>query len=116
MPFIHTYNGAMNQLKSIEKGTCMGRCKTSWIRNFRYALKTKTNPLKLTSVQRKTLKAKIEAVSKRNPQRTSKKYVTRKSPPYSAAQYCGKKMEGNDGQMYESRANKNGVCAWKKYE
>ena len=47
MPFIGTYNGAMQVLSSIGKGTCKGECKSSWIRNFKYALKTKTNPLKL---------------------------------------------------------------------
>ena len=65
MPFIHNYNGAMRVLSSIEKGTCNGSCKSSWIRNFRYALKTKTNPLKLTKVERKNLTKKIKQASKR---------------------------------------------------
>lgn len=115
MPFIHSFNGAMQVLKSIETGKCTGRCKASWIRNFKYALKTNTNPLKLTETQRKTLKNRITEVSGRRPvARTSKKYTTRKSPPFPANDYCGKQMKGNDGNMYESKPNKNNVCSWKK--
>ena len=66
MPFIGTYNGAMKLLNDIEKGTCKGNCKSIWIRNIRYALKTKTNPLGLNKTQRKNITAKIKKVSKRN--------------------------------------------------
>lgn len=114
MPFINTYAGAMKQLSSIEKGTCQKTCKTSWMRNFRYALKTKTNPLSLTSSQRKTMTARIKSLSKRIVQRTTKKYRERPSPPYPANKHCGKQMTGNDGNMYKSTQNKNGVCTWKK--
>jgi hypothetical protein len=55
MPFIHSFGGAMKLLHSIEIGTCTGSCRSSWIRNFKYALKTETNPLKLTPTQRKQL-------------------------------------------------------------
>ncbi len=65
MAFITTYNGAMKLLQSIENGKCAGRCKTLWIRNFRYALKTKTNPLKLTTKERKSLRNKIKSVAKK---------------------------------------------------
>jgi hypothetical protein len=43
-----------------------------------------------------------------------KKYKTRKSPPFSANKNCGKSMEGNDGNIYVSKPNKNGVCKWIK--
>ncbi len=66
MAFISTYNGAMRLLNSIGTGKCSGRCKKLWIRNFRYALKTKTNPLKLTSSQRKSLTKRIKEVSGKN--------------------------------------------------
>jgi hypothetical protein len=120
MPFIGTYNSAMQLLNSIGKGNCTGTCKSSWIRNFRYALKTKTNPLNLTTGQRKTMTEKIKEVSKRNAakehSKTLKKYKGRPSPPYPANEICGKKMKGNDGNMYESKANVNGVCSWKKIQ
>jgi hypothetical protein len=43
---------------------------------------------------------------------SDKKYLERKSPPYPANQCCGQKMQGNDGRMYESRADINGTCKW----
>jgi hypothetical protein len=60
MPFIHTFGGAMKVLTSIKKGTCTGTCRSGWIRNFKYALQTKTNPLHLTSEQRKILTKTIK--------------------------------------------------------
>ena len=53
-------------LAEIGSGTCKGTCKSSWIRNLKYALKTKSNPLKLTSKERKIMTAKIKSVSVRN--------------------------------------------------
>jgi hypothetical protein len=49
--------------------------------------------------------------------KTLKKYKNRKSPPYPANENCGKKMKGNDGNMYVSKPYilmKNEVCAWRK--
>ena len=48
---------------------------------------------------------------------TTKKYTSakRKSPPYPANERCGEIYEGNDGNTYESVADKKGVCKWKKY-
>ena len=118
MPFIHSYNGAMQILSSIGNGKCKGDCKSSWIRNLKYALKTKTNPLGLTNQQRKNMTEKIKSVSGRNAvnnhSKTLKKYNDRKSPPYPANENCNKKMKGNDGNMYISKPNKNNVCSWKK--
>ncbi len=45
--------------------------------------------------------------------KSTKKDRTRKSPPYSAAAYCGQKKKGNDGSMYISISNINNVCRWK---
>jgi len=105
----------MRQLASIQNGNCSGNCKTVWMRNLKYALQTKSNPLKLTTEQRKTMKAKIKELSKKGSiKQSGTKYTTRKSPPFPANDYCGKKMKGNDGNMYESKPNKNNVCAWKK--
>ena len=117
MPFISSYNGAMKLLSGIGNGTCKGTCKSSWIRNFKYALKTKTNPLKLNKQQRKNLTEKIKSVSGRNAvnqhSKTLKKYKDRKSPPYPANENCNKKMTGNDGNKYISKPNKNNICTWK---
>jgi len=43
---------------------------------------------------------------------TQSKYLNRPSPPYPANECCGEVMEGNDGYMYYSKADKNGVCRW----
>jgi len=43
MTFIRNYNGAMKILSEIGTGSCKGSCKSVWIRNLKYALKTKTN-------------------------------------------------------------------------
>jgi Tfp pilus assembly protein PilE len=112
MPFIRNYNEGMKILTEIDKGTCKNTCKTIWIRNLKYALKTKTNPLALNPKQRKNITKKINSISlKKN---TTKKYTTRKSPPYSANKNCNKIMIGNDGKKYISKANKNNICSWKK--
>jgi hypothetical protein len=58
MPFIYSYNGAMKILSRIGNGTCKEGCKKSWIRNLKYALKTKTNPLGLNKKQRKNMTEK----------------------------------------------------------
>jgi len=115
MPFIHTYTKAMEILSDMEIGTCKGKCKSIWIRNLRYALKTKTNPLGLNEKQRKNMTEKIKNVSGRiKIKQTRKKYNTRKSPPYPANENCNKQMKGNDGNLYVSKPNKNNICSWKK--
>jgi hypothetical protein len=118
MTFMHSYNGATQILSEIGTGTCKERCKQVWTRNIRRALGAKTNPLKLTQKQCKTLSNKLKQVSPRNVvanhSKTLKKYKERPSPPFPANKCCGKKMAGNDGSMYLSTPNKNGVCAWRK--
>ena len=118
MPFVSNYNGAMKILAGIGKGTCKGSCKTIWMRNIKYALKTKTNPLALNKKQRKNITKKYKEVSGKNAinqySKTLKKYRHRKSPPYPANNNCNKQMVGNDGQLYISKPNINNVCSWKK--
>lgn len=120
MPFIGSYNGAMKILSEIGTGKCKGTCKSVWIRNIKYALKTKTNPLGLDKEQRKIITEKIKSVSGRNAvnqhSKTLKKYKNRKSPPYPANKNCNKKMKGNDGNIYISKPNKNNICSWSKYK
>lgn len=43
---------------------------------------------------------------------TTKHYTERPSPPYPANTCCGSVKKGNDGRMYQSVADKNGVCRW----
>ena len=38
----------------------------------------------------------------------------RPSPSESVKLYCGKRKKGNDGNMYISKRDKNGVCRWSK--
>jgi hypothetical protein len=45
---------------------------------------------------------------------TTKKYLSRPSPPYPANKCCGKTMTGNDGAKYIAAQNAFGICAWKK--
>lgn len=45
---------------------------------------------------------------------TTKKYLSRSSPPYPANKCCGKTMTGNDGAKYTSVQKTTGMCAWKK--
>jgi len=42
-----------------------------------------------------------------------KKYTTRKSPGLPANMLCGEKRMGNNGKMWKSVSNKNGVCTWR---
>lgn len=44
----------------------------------------------------------------------TKKYSLRDSPPYSAMDCPDKIMKGNDGAMYASKADKNGIYKWVK--
>jgi len=68
-----------------------------------YLDKSKGGPGKWTS--------KKPIIGKKN--KTSK-YKNRPSPPYPANDWCGKNKKGNDGNMYTSKKNKNGVCRWVK--
>lgn len=114
MPFVSSYNKTMKLLEEIESGKCSGTCKSIWIRNFKYALKTKSNPLKLNTLQRKLMTKKLKSVSGRNSNKKTNKKLNRPSPSYPANDYCGKNKKGNDGNMYTSIKNKNGICRWVK--
>ena len=62
MPFVDK-KGAMKLLKEIENGKCAGNCRAIWMRNIKYALKTETNPLKLTKTEREKMLKMIEKIS-----------------------------------------------------
>jgi hypothetical protein len=118
MPLVGSYSKAMSILSEVGKGKCVDKCKSVWLRNLKYAVNAKSNPLKLTRYTRRKLEKKIQLVSGKNSinnySKTIKKYADRKSPPYPANKNCGKQMKGTDGSMYESKPNKNNVCSWKK--
>jgi hypothetical protein len=46
------------------------------------------------------------------PKLDTAKYTTRRSPPFHAKDFPDKEKKGNDGQMYVSTADKNGVYKW----
>ena len=43
-----------------------------------------------------------------------KKYINRGSPPYPAQNCRNHKKVGNDGDLYSSEPDKNGIYKWKK--
>jgi len=57
-------------------------------------------------------KTKKEKTKKHCTKQTTKKYKTRGSPPYSAADCPDKTQKGNDGTKYVSRPDKRGVYRW----
>jgi hypothetical protein len=73
MPFIVNYKGAMHVLEDMESGKCKGSCRSVWRRNIKHALKTKSNPLKLTRKERKSLNLKLRSLSKTRRSRNSSK-------------------------------------------
>jgi hypothetical protein len=75
----------------------------------------KLKKIKLKTKEKKTkTKTEKKTKTKTKTKKTLKKYLTRDSPPYPANDYCRKKMKGNDGLMYVSTPDKNGVCKWIK--
>ncbi len=110
MGFIRTYGGAMMILRMIRTGTITGTNRSGWIKVIKNAIKSTKNPLNLTTEERRKLNAEIKSLSGK---RICEK-APRPSPTVSATLHCGKKMRGNDGNMYISKPNKNGVCRWVK--
>lgn len=53
-------------------------------------------------------------MSSRCVRQTTKKYLTRPSPPFPANLCCGISLMGNDGHVYQSVASSTGVCRWVK--
>ena len=81
-----------------------------------YDKKTKLKAITLKTkgvIMGKTVKTSKTLKTLKN-RKTQKKYVTRDSPPYPANEFCGRKKKGNDGLMYLSSPDKNGVCKWIK--
>ena len=117
MPFIETKE-AFEILDEMLSGECTGSCRQVWLKNIGYALKTHTNPLKLTKADYRRMTAKMAEVKGKKKhnltRRLDKKYLLRDSPPYPANEYCGETKKGNDGNKYKSVPDKNNVCRWKQ--
>lgn len=65
----------------------------------------------------KTQKSKRSRTKKYSPSMLKwKKYTSRKSPGLPANYHCGEVRRGNDGNLWESKMNKNGICAWKSFK
>ena len=50
---------------------------------------------------------------KRCSKQNTANFKRRKSPPYKSSDCKGRKMKGNDGDMWESIQRKDGVYTWK---
>ena len=69
--------------------------------------------------KKSVVKAKKSATKKSSAARgctlqETKKYQDRPSPPYPANECHNKQMTGNDGNIYVSTGDKNGVYKWVK--
>ena len=99
------------------KQTCIGDCRRIWLRNIGNALKSASNPLKLTKEEHKKMMKKLEDVKGKKgrnvTRKIDKKYLTRDSPPYPANEHCNETKKGNDGKLYTSVPDKNNICRWK---
>ena len=72
--------GAMNVLNEIQSGKCVRNCKTGWLRRIRYALKSTTNPLNLSAIEKRTMENKIKGLP--GVRNTTRKNVPIKSVVY----------------------------------
>ena len=73
-----------------------------------------TDGIKIVSPKR--VKDRTPKLTKLCKKQYEPKYLsaTRKSPPYSANDCCGKVLYGNDGFKWESQKTKRGNCMWKR--
>ncbi len=78
MVFIGTYKEADAILKDIQNGFCEGRCRQIWRQHIKNAIRKKTNPLKLTSIQKKNLTKKLKNIKGK---KVSSNTITRKQRP-----------------------------------
>jgi hypothetical protein len=65
MVFIGTYKEADKLLNQMADGTCAGRCRQVWRQHIRLALTKKTNPLKLTTTEKKALSKKLKKLKRK---------------------------------------------------
>ena len=75
----------------------------------------KVGKLIISSAKKSVKKSVKKPTAKGCVRQTTAKYhaATRKSPPYPANQCQGKSLYGNDGNMYVSVSNVNGIYTWR---
>ena len=76
------------------------------IKRYRVNIRYTKSPKKTRSITRTR---REKGCSKQS----TKKYKSRKSPPYPANKCCNSKKKGNDGKMYLSK-KKGRSCRWSK--
>jgi len=70
---------------------------------------------KRKSKRKSARKSKSSSKSSRRCEKSYlKKYISRPGPPYPAQDCKNKTKSGNDGEVYRSSPNKNGIFTWKK--
>ena len=94
-------------------------CKSYSNKEGKKKLHSKRNSTKRNSTKRNTKRNSTKRQSNKNMprydlQQFTKKYTDRPSPPYPANKMCGQTRLGNDDNLYISKANKNGICSWKR--
>jgi hypothetical protein len=72
----------------------------------------KKSTAKKSTAQKQSPKRNVKT-AKKTQQQTSKKYNGRPSPPFHAGAHPGELKKGNNGRLYGSVADKNGVYRWK---
>lgn len=110
-----SYTGANAMLKAMETGECNGICRTDWLRAYKKELTRKSGSKQWTASQKKTISRRIEKILKKTPSKAmTQKHRKNPEPPYPADIFCESiQITGNDGKLYESVPDKNGVCRWK---
>jgi hypothetical protein len=74
---------------------------------------SKSKKVKKASKSKSANKVKKASKSRGCVRQFSKKYTSRKSPPYPANECCGMVKRGNNGLDWLSKRASNGVCRWK---
>jgi hypothetical protein len=70
--------GAFQLLNAMMTGKCAGKCRSVWLRNIQYALKAKSNPLKLTAAEKQRMTAKVREVKAHRGTRKGTRKTSRK--------------------------------------
>lgn len=76
--------------------------------------KRNTRSQKKSNAGKKSVNARIVMDSRGCVKKSTEKYRMRNSPPYPANQCHNHTKTGNDGQLYMSSPNRNGIYTWKK--
>ena len=89
------------------------KAKKSVVKAKKSVVKPKKSVVKAKKSVVKPKKSVVKAARGCTLQAT-KKYQSRPSPPYPANECHNERMTGNDGLLYVSKGDKNGVYKWVK--